>query len=838
MKLLSESAKKAILDLYRESTLALLERSGRAKPALLMQEQSVVKLLSIASLLSLSDSDDERSLAYEIVSRLLEATPSNTSTLSAADVILSRIGNFPGRALLRERFTNGIEPRASLSLSLERISRQVENAISESALLTDFQYKLYNSLKDDLSLSISAPTSAGKSFVLSLDLRRRLSLPTEKCIVYIVPTRALVAEVSTRVRNSLREDELKDVVVRSAPIPPENHLGKTVFVLTQERFLSLLKPDNNIPTITSIFVDEAHEISKGKRGIVLQNAIEVALSRYPEAGIYFASPLISNPGYFLSIFSRTQNGRFFTENVSPVSQNVILVSSIRGRPQKGDFQLLTPLGPVDVGQIELGFKFRPPLNALRSAFAAHINAESDSTIIFSNGPADAEGVALELKRLVGEAAPPSREIVDLIKFVQEELHEEHPLAKTLPSGVAFHYGALPSIVRSSIEQLFRSGAIRFLCSTSTLLQGVNLPAKHIVIESPKTGDRTMSRADFRNLAGRAGRLLQEFQGCVWCLNPDKWSDPVYDGEMLQEVCASADAVMRDGGSLVQRLIDAEPLLESERELAEASLGRLYHESLSLSFDELLDKYRSVDNESSLVETLAKLNRIKVTVPPSLIEAHRALRPDHLQKLFDRLYHDIDLDGLILTSPFERGGKLRMEKALQIICDCFEWELSESQRRWYVNLGHKWITGVPVGKMIRERVEWIREHHPTERVASTIRRLLSVIEKQVRFELVKYFSAFEDTLRLALAERGCSQDEVFIAPYHVYLEFGSCNKTELNLMALGFSRFTALRLSALNVLANDADLEEVARTLRRSKFSSMNLPLVCMREISDILSIEP
>src|SRR5690606_6658075 len=109
---------------------------------------------------------------------------------------------------------------------------------------------------------------------------------------------------------------------------------------------------------------------------------------------------------------------------------------------------------------------------------------------------------------------------------------------------------------------------------------VNLPVRHIIVENPRRGPKTMSRADFLNLAGRAGRLLKEFHGNIWCLRPGEWN-PVeggelacFEGERLQELSSAFEAVLQDGGSIVQRAVSSADLSRTERELAAASLGKV------------------------------------------------------------------------------------------------------------------------------------------------------------------------------------------------------------------------------------------------------------------------
>ncbi|MCJ1879346.1 DEAD/DEAH box helicase [Pseudomonas nitroreducens] len=824
--------------LYRASIRGLIcdESAGESET---LSRMEISRLIGISSTLSLSGSDEDVNLSYEIISRLLELYSSQyPQVASAADVIFSRIGNFPGRNLLRTRYTGGIDPSVSMSLSLERLAREAENSIDNSTLLTNFQYRLYTSLEGEKSLSVSAPTSAGKSFVLNMDLMRRLSSRTDKCIVYVVPTRALITEVAARIRSAIREQNITEAIVRTAPFPLESRYSSysIVYVLTQERLLSLLKPENSKQPITSIFVDEAHEIYKGKRGVVLQNAIDLVLQKYPSVSILFASPLIKNPGYFLGLFNRLENGYFFTEKVSPVSQNIILVSSVHMKPKSVNLKLLTNNFEIDIGDYDLGLKFRPPIMRRRAAFARIVTRSDESTIVFANGPGDAEELASELKDAIFDFTP-SEDIKDFISFIKTEIHEEHPLISCLEKGVAFHYGDLPSIVRSGIESFFKAGDVRYLCSTSTLLQGVNLPAKHIIIENPKSGlGNPMRRPDFLNLAGRAGRLLKEFQGNVWCLTPDLWEEKSFEGERLQEIQSSMSKVMADGGTLIQKLMDSSISSENEKELAEAGLGRLYHESVELGVDDLRKKYESAGNADELAETIDLVSALVITLPRDLLDTHRALRPDHLQALYNKFMSASSVESFNLLLPFEIGGKDRMKFAVSTICEAFDWSLSELQFLWYCGVAHKWVTGEPVGKIIRDRVNKLRESDPGAAAPPIIRSILGVIEKKIRFSLVKYFSAYEDILRQATLDREQSLGSIKIAPYHTFLEFGSCNKVELSLMALGFSRFTAIRLRERINWADAIEPEDYLNILSKKEITSLGLPRACQYEIKDVLGL--
>src|SRR5690606_35056405 len=85
-------------------------------------------------------------------------------------------------------------------------------------------------------------------------------------------------------------------------------------------------------------------------------------------------------------------------------------------------------------------------------------------------------------------------------------------------------GRMPQIIRNIVEDLYRKEKIKFMFCTSTLLEGVNLPAKNIFILSNKKSKSNFTPIDFWNLAGRAGRLNQELSGNIFCIrdNEREW----------------------------------------------------------------------------------------------------------------------------------------------------------------------------------------------------------------------------------------------------------------------------------------------------------------------------
>ena len=184
----------------------------------------------------------------------------------------------------------------------------------------------------------------------------------------------------------LREHEIEFAEVLSAPTIPKGNgnATKRVFVLTQERFSTLLIDDVALKlTIDAIIVDEAHEIGERERGVTLERVLDVATTRFPDARLFFSSPLRSDPEFLLKLFGRTRDAEHFIERVSPVSQNIINVYTVKNKPTLARMELALDEERIPLGEMELGFKFR---QSYMGHFALRFTLPDDNAIIYCNWP--------------------------------------------------------------------------------------------------------------------------------------------------------------------------------------------------------------------------------------------------------------------------------------------------------------------------------------------------------------------------------------------------------------------------------------------------------------------
>lgn len=811
-----------------------------------LSEDEVAGLLSRASILALEEDPGANELAYEIATRILvNMRGAGSGLVDIVSFILSRLGNFPAKSLV-DSYGDMATKSVPISIQLEALSRKMGNSVEISEgntyLLTDFQYKLYNRIKEYRAVSFSAPTSAGKSYLLGLDLVRRINKKGRKSIVFIVPTRALIRQVIRDV-NKVLSSFGKNLPVVCLPelFNDEQYKEGVIYVLTQERLVNLLGGDHGEPLITALIVDEAQEIQSGSRGIVLQSAIKQVVNMFPEADVVFSSPLRSNPGYLLELFNQRSEGIFFVEENSPVSQNLIHLRSVKSKPRELSASINASVGFIDLGAFSIPFKLRGNKPKMLAELAYNFTSKNASSIVYANGPREAEKIAESLAELNTESSNISKRLRDLIDYIRSDIHPKHPLIGLLGRGCAFHYGHLPHLVRAEIEDLVREGEIKFLTCTSTLLQGVNLPVKNIFIWKPLRGNLApMTKGDFWNLAGRAGRLTKEFHGNVWCIEVDDWEINPFEGDRRVEMISALDSTLLDKSEAVLAAA-----LEKNRASEVKGVGDIDH-AFSVSFNDAIEgKFLLSGNSVSEKNrsTLSELDRIN----QSLIDDYRRISPEVFRRNVGvsahrinelRSYFESNSEQIeIFLPPFpKKAGAYEVILNIFRVIDKIFLKKENEQYRYYCFLAFRWINGSSLKDLIHARLERLEESITPELVAKEVEGLLGDIENVIRYRYVKYLRVYADVLHDFLRQTDRVHLSSQISPLHLYLENGAWQKTTMNLMSLGISRATAIILQRGLKLGSDRSREECLEIIRSREFLTLVAPEVCRREVSQLLNL--
>lgn len=143
------------------------------------------------------------------------------------------------------------------------------------------------------------------------------------------------------------------------------------------------------------------------------------------------------------------------------------------------------------------------------------------TIVYFNGRNKAIDAARRFSDALGYDGIKNDPLLEtLSKDIRQEVHGDYFLADMIRKGIAYHIGYLPASIRARIETLFQEGHITIMFCTSTLLEGVNLPADNLFITDNKIFRSEMEPVDFRNLIGRVGRISFNLSG-MYILLPMK-----------------------------------------------------------------------------------------------------------------------------------------------------------------------------------------------------------------------------------------------------------------------------------------------------------------------------
>ncbi|XP_053406623.1 helicase POLQ-like [Mercenaria mercenaria] len=136
----------------------------------------------------------------------------------------------------------------------------------------------------------------------------------------------------------------------------------------------------------------------------------------------------------------------------------------------------------------------------------------NSCLVFCPTKKNCENVALMLSKLMAKY---KRELSEVKKKERRALLKElnndsegkicPVLQYTIHFGVAYHHSGLTVDERKLIEEAYSEGILCLLACTSTLAAGVNLPAKRVILRSPYVGQYFISRSQYKQMVGRAGR---------------------------------------------------------------------------------------------------------------------------------------------------------------------------------------------------------------------------------------------------------------------------------------------------------------------------------------------
>ncbi|HEV7808406.1 MAG TPA: DEAD/DEAH box helicase [Solirubrobacteraceae bacterium] len=801
------------------------------------------RALLLASVLTSEDDATAQDVALRIAQGCLAGEDAEDHHRDAAAVILERMGNRPALNLAVERERVGAEAwtHAPAPLQLDVVRRRLELAIpiagGDVVPGNPFQRRFWSAVENAAWVSVSAPTSAGKSYIVRRWFEERLAGREHFTGIYIVPTRALIEEVS---HDLTEQFAALDVGIYSIPWDAEvAERARKILVVTQER-LHLLQQRLPEEAADLLFVDEAQKFGDGARGVLLQQTVEEAVRRNPAGQVVFASPLTSNPELLLEGAADGANPTVVKSETITVNQNLLWADQIPYRPTRWKLQLVLDGKPTDVGQFDLPARPQPDSQRL-PLVAVALGQSGGGNVVYVNGAADAEKAARQIHDALGTEADISADggIADLRELVQRTIHAQYALATVLQRGVAFHYGNMPLLVRTEIERLFRNGTLKYLVCTSTLLEGVNLPCRNLFARNPKKGNgNPMNAADFWNLAGRAGRWGKEFQGNIVCVDasrPERW--PVLPTtRQRQPVVRAANEALRDVQAVISYIEQGAPLgSASKTPMLETVYS--YLATRVLGGTGLGDLSQLSDGDAQAIEAAIHGATGSMDIVAGLVQRHAGISPASMQRLLERFRTYADSDDLVLALPESTDATTTYVRALGLANQELGSDFGTPPRQFALALLiTNWMRGYPLARLIASRIDYMQKHNRDYKLPNEIRDVMRDVEQVARFQAPKYLACYTDVLSLHFQQEGRT-DIPELPDISMMLELGVSRITEVSLMALGLSRTSAIALSEF-IVADELGRDGVVEWIRENRELQEGLPALVRREVDEVLGPPP
>jgi hypothetical protein len=458
--------------------------------------------------------------------------------------------------------------------------------VNRRALVWPAQAAGIERLRDNTSFVLCTPTGSGKTTVATLGTVQGLFAPVVadppspaagNLVLYLVPSRALAAEVEGRMAEDLRGIATEPVVVTGlyggvdwgptdAWIQTDH---PTTVICTFEkadallRYLGILFLDR----VRTVIIDEAHMVEQDgakladlKDGASRAFRLEQLGSRLLRARDQYnfrivalsavaaqAAPALARwvsgnpeavPTSSTYRSTRQMLGRL---EVAPNGQFSIRYSLMDGHSIKFDDErredspfVRDPFPPLPGGlDAEAGPDVQmraPTLWAALNLAARRPDGSTPSVMISLTQNVDTFArTCADLMDAWQEYALPDYRTVDAESDVWarclaaaiDYFTADSVEYRLLAHGVVVHHGKMPGLLARRLKVVIDSGYVRVIIATSTLSEGVNIPVNYILIPSVYRGAVEFPLQEFSNLVGRAGRPGVATEGSALVVLPER-----------------------------------------------------------------------------------------------------------------------------------------------------------------------------------------------------------------------------------------------------------------------------------------------------------------------------
>jgi hypothetical protein len=743
--------------------------------------------------------------------------------VAIAEEVFYRVGDFPNIQLLKDKFEN-IPFRVSVFNEIEKeFRRDIHTVEAINHPLTDYQRVLWQDLSSDDDVITSAPTSAGKTHIILNYIVHEL-INFDGFGVVVVPTRALISEVAGNIYQIAKEKNAENEI-EICTIPKDGTFkNKTIFVMTQERLFEVLQGGDL--SFDYLFVDEAHNISDQSRGVLLHLTLQKMLED-SNPQIIISMPSEGYQNAYDSVFEGV-NFKKKTTKHSPVAKIIIDVK-LRDR-----FIELSRVSKPELVTINKNFTGR------NLADIVYRLGDGESNIVYQNQTNHCELTAAKIANLIPENIN-NDSLDEAADYIERFIHQDYSLAPCLRKGVAFHYGPLPSVIRTTVERLVKERAVQYVVCTSTLAEGINLPAKNLFLKNPfahtPIGDNSakLEKVKIANIIGRAGRMLEHFSGNIFLIEPDDWLHE-YDFEDNTETVDKISTYFKVLNEDLPTVLNA---LQGSLNHDQSNQTTYYTIANKLLKEFAADNLSSTINASEL--TLAGYDVVKLKA--SIKTAYEELKVDSFtlessptvgfiqqNKLYTFISQQNNLKDWVLPHP---KSPLLYEKLTRICSTLIDTGILKLNENVTVNhaciLTKKWVQGDSLKTIITEQVSYDAKNRGASNVNKIVRDVIKILNNDVRFRMLSALRCYHSLLTDIITTKKL---DLSTTKLHAFIEVGSCDESVINLINLGLTRDTALEIDrVLNNRTQISTISQLKNLYRKNEFNELHP--VTKREITQL-----
>ncbi|MFT6654925.1 MAG: hypothetical protein ACJAWI_001697 [Marinomonas primoryensis] len=417
------------------------------------------------------------------------------------------------------------EPSDLYSFLLSGIGRQHKEDYGE--YLTPVQASVRRAVNDNQVISISAPTSAGKSYSI-----RDFIAEGDGDAVVIVPSRALIAEYVSTMKQKFKGD--KNVMI--SPFVDDIFKARNlrrIFILTPERAKDIFSSNLHF-NIKIFFFDEAQVSEESERGVIFDILVRRVKQHFNLAKLIFAHPFVENPEAQLKKHDFSEDN-CYSRSYTHGTVGKIFIYQHKNKKH----YYFSPF-------IEKGHQIKNCIEH-EQKFSDFAFDGSHSVLVYVSKTSIYNGKYIEpFRKYIDNYedinSVEAEETINTIEHLLGADNDEHnsELVSLLRKGIVIHHGSVPLEVRFLVEDLIRNGHAKICFATSTLAQGVNMPFDIVWLDNMRIlGEDDQGKSlSFKNLIGRAGRLSDEPKfdfGYVFTKSPQLLSQRVNEKFFLDEM---------------------------------------------------------------------------------------------------------------------------------------------------------------------------------------------------------------------------------------------------------------------------------------------------------------